>query len=601
MAVFGFPADGKVHSLVVDLSRTMNRFGVKDAELKARGKVITGWVKSGGFCAKANDYRVYFALESEEMPARTCTFDALGVGDVEERTGSHIGGCMSFAAAVREVHVRVGLSYVSADAAAANLRAEIGDWDIAKLRAKGTAVWNEALARAEVMGGTAAQRRVYYTALYHSLLHPSLFSDADGRYIGFDDKVHTLAAGRRQYANFSEWDIYRSQVQLVAMLFPDVASDIAQSLVNDGKEGGGLPRWPLANDDSEVMVGDPADIILAEIYDFGARNFDAKGALALMIRGADEPGVHARLYLERHELEDYLSNGYVAETSHSEGSASMTLEYANADFAISRMAAEMGDATTAARMLERSGNWRKLFDAETRYIRPRGEDGKFLGGFTPGSGKGFVEGNSAQYTWMIPYDFAGVIKAIGGDAAANARLDDYFSQYGRWGGGPYFLLSNEPSFSNPWIYNWTGEPWRTDEVVSKTLKDLFDDSPGGIPGNDDVGATSAWAVFAELGIYPAIPGVAGFTLNTPMFPEARLKIGGKTVRIVADGSGAYVGGVSLGGKAVTNYWVSWGQFSSADIMTFHLTSERAVMPLDRPPSFAGTEAKANTGILASPE
>ena len=253
-----------------------------------------------------------------------------------------------------------------------------------------------------------------------------------------------------------------------------------------------------------------------------------------MLHGANDPEAHSQWDVERPNLDEYLRQGFLAEDpANPYGAASITLEYANADFAISKFAEALGDSAAAQTFLQRSANWRTIFDPDTRYIRPRDKDGKFLPGFTPGSGVGFVEGNSAQYTWMVPYDLSGVIAAVGGPEEANARLDQYFSQYGTWRGGPYFLIENEPSFCDPWIYNWTGRPWRAQEIVRKTLIDLFTDTRGGIPGNDDLGATSAWAIFAQLGIYPEIPGVGGFALNSPIFPRVTLKLGTHELSILS--------------------------------------------------------------------
>jgi predicted alpha-1,2-mannosidase len=272
------------------------------------------------------------------------------------------------------------------------------------------------------------------------------------------------------------------------------------------------------------------------------------------------------------------------------GAASVTLEYQNADFAVSKFAEALGDTAAAREMLVRSAQWRKLFDAETRYIRPRGTNGDFLANFDRGSENGFVEGNAAQYTWMIPYDLAGVIAAIGGPEAAKNRLDDYFSQYYdyRMKNGPYFAIGNEPSFGNPWIYNWTGYPWRTQEVVRKTLHDLFSSGPEGLPGNDDLGATSSWIVFAHLGVYPEIPGVGGVTLNSPTFPEAVLQLGGHSLRITAAGapSRLYIVKAKLDGVPVTNWWIDWARLSKASHLDFTLGAKPNHHPGAKPPAFA---------------
>ncbi len=589
IAEIHFPATGGAHTILVDLSRNLAR--VNETQVHLQGRTITGSVTGGEMCGKENHYRVYFVLQAEETPAKTGTFNdrhlVVGNGLQQgQRTGAYIG----FPETMRTIHVKVGISYVSIANAELNLKQEIPDWDFNNERVNARAAWNEVLGHVHVKGGSVAQHKVFYTALYHSLLHPSTFSDVNGEYLGFDDQLHH-AKGRIQYANYSGWDIYRCQVQLITMLLPKVGSDMAQSLVADAEQGGGLPIWTMANEEGGFMVGDPSGIILASIYAFGGRGFDTAAALKMMLRGANDPEAHSRWDVERPYLARYLRQGFIgADPSVYDGAASTTLEYTTGDFAISQFAKAMGDTANAQTFLMRSGNWRKLFDPETRYIRPRDGEGKFLPDFDPGKGVGFVEGNSAQYTWMIPYDLSGVIAAIGGPDEANARLDKYFSRYGRWRGGPYFLIENEPSFGDPWIYNWTGHPWRAQEVIRKALADLFTDTRGGIPGNDDLGATSAWAVFAQLGIYPEIPGVGGVTLNSPAFPEIILKLGTHELQIHAKGASEkiYIQKVTLDGKAVTNWWIPWEELSKANRLEFTLSAVPNKAPGQMPPSFAPT-------------
>lgn len=593
-----FPADGKSHSILVDLSRNLTR--VNDAEIRIDAGKMTGSVESDEFCGKENHYRVYFVMEVEATPNVEGTFDEFKVGRVAGfKHGQRSGAYWSFTPESRMTLLKVGLSYVSAANAEMNLKREIPGWDFNKIRMEARTAWNEALGHIQISGGTESERKVFYTALYHSLLHPSVFSDVNGDYIGFDNRLHR-ALGRAQYANYSGWDIYRSQVQLITMLFPKIGSDLAQSLVVDAEQGGGLPIWGVANDDSCVMVGDPSSPIVSSIYAFGGTDFDTRSALSAMVRGATDPFAHSRLCSERPGLKEYIERGYIPRVAGDEdldGAAAVTLEDTSADFAISRFAAALGDEPDAEAFLKRSANWRNLFDPETKYIRPRNMDSTFIPGFSPASSVGFVEGNSAQYTWMIPYDLRGVIDAVGGPAAANARLDDYFSEYGRWieqgratgmGYTPHFFIGNEPSFGNPWIYNWTGQPWRAQEVVRKTLDDLFSATPGGLPGNDDLGATSAWVVLAQLGIYPEIPGVGGLTFSSPTFPEATLLLGHHRLRILAVGAPnePYVRELSLDGEPVRNWWIDWERLKHANTLTFTLSDQSDRQPGEAPPSFS---------------
>ncbi len=589
-----FPKSADSHTILLDLGRNLN--SLYDADVKIDGREISGSVTGGDFCGGRNRYRVYFVMQfdKESTSAGTSAGEVWQPGQLSA-DGPHTRAFVSFPANTDKLLMKAAISYVSVANARNNLQSEIAAWDFEKVRASARTSWSDVLSSVQVKGGTEAQRKVFYSALYHALIHPSVFNDVNGEYLGFDNQVHRVT-GRQQYANFSGWDIYRDQVQLIAMLFPKVASDIAQSFVTDAEQAGRLPKWSVANGESNVMVGDPADEILASIYAFGAREFDVTSALKAMVRGADTPDLKFDTHPERPDLRSYLERGYVyyeGDDSHDEegtennGSASVTLEYQSADFTIAQMAKALGDTADADKFLSRSADWRKSFDPDTRYIRARDKEGNFRPGFDPAHGHGFVEGNSAQYTWMIPYDLHGIITAIGGPDAANARLDDYFSHYGG-GQEPYFNINNEPSFADPWIYNWTGHPWRAQEVIRKTLSDLFTVEPDGLPGNDDLGATSAWVVFAELGIYPAIPAVGGVTFNTPTFPEAVLKLGDHSLRILAPNAGqdAYIKSVSVDGRPLHRWWISWEEMAKASALQFSLSAQPSKEAGGSPPSFS---------------
>jgi predicted alpha-1,2-mannosidase len=586
---FDFPANAASPTLRIDLAQSLNNT-VSLGEIQLQDRMITGSVTGGGLCGHRVVYRVYFAIEAEQAPQSFGTFNEIEAAPGNRSAiGPRVGGYWTFAPSTRTVRIRVGISFVSVANAKANLLHEVPTWDLNKVRNDARAAWNDALGRVQVRGGREEDRRLFYTALYHALLHPTIFSDVNGEYIGFDSKIHN-DGGHPQYTNFSGWDIYRSEVQLLAMLFPQQASDIAQSLVRDAQQSGGLPRWVVANDDANAMVGDPSSAILAGIYAFGARDFDTKAALAAMLHGANDPQARSRAIPVRPYLDQYLQLGYIDSAVRGYPPTSIALEYESADFAISQFAKSLGDTADAHTFLQRSSQWRKLFDPDTRYIRPRTADGTFVPG-DPGSEKGFVEGNSAQYTWMIPFDLKDLIQAIGGPDAVNSRLDQYFSKnYDEKTRGPYFFLGNEPCFGNPWIYNWSGEPWRAQEVVRKSLHDLFSAQPEGLPGNDDLGATSSWAVLAQLGIYPEIPGVGGVTLNSPTFPDVTMMIAHHKLHIAAPGApeNLYIQKVTVDGTPVENWWIDWNHLSKASKIDFTLTAQPDKSPGQQPHSFPPT-------------
>jgi predicted alpha-1,2-mannosidase len=607
-AVFDFPA-GSPATLLANVGR--NATGVQEAEWRAEGdRRMTGMVASGAFCGTRNRYVLYFAAEFDRP------FDSFGSWDGDRvlpgvspaRGGRQTGGYVTFdAGSGATVRMKVGLSYVSVEKARANLRAENPGWDFEAVRAQARARWNEALGRILVRGGTESETKLFYTALYHTLLHPTTFGDADGEYMGFDDRVRR-APGHTQYTNFSGWDIYRSHTPLVAWLFPEEASDMAQSLVNMAEQGGGgLPKWPVANDESGAMYGDPAVPIIASTYAFGARDFDARSALKVMLHGATDPEARSKTYLVRPGLADFLKYGYIPmEQKGLRGSPSVALEYETADFALAQFARAHGDEKTAAGMMRRAQLWTRLFDPETRYIRGRWADGSWLPGFDfeamlykpelpwrPESHKSYVEGNATQYTWMIPHNLRGVIDRIGGNEAAVKRLDSFFTELNGGPDRPYFFIGNEPVFPVPWMYNYVGEPWKTQAVTRRVLTEMFTPEPGGLPGNDDLGATSSWIVLAAIGLYPIIPGVGGFSVNSPLFSEIDIRQkGGRPLTIRGRGASSkspYVQGLRLNGRPHESTWVPYEAIARGGVLEFTLGPEPnrrwATAPAAAPPSF----------------
>lgn len=567
---FTFPA-GVVPSLLIKAGDSAT---IPDEKRKAdtssvevRGSnAIVGTVHSGGFCGSDSNYILYFSAKfSRPFTAMGTWTDAVHAGE-RDAIGHKAGAYVSFPKG-DAVIVKIGISFVSPENAEANLNSEISGWNFDSVRARAKSTWNDMLARVDAQGGTADQRKIFYTGVYHMLLAPNIFSDVNGDYVGFDGKVRRLAAGETQYANFSDWDTYRNLLQFHALLLPEQTSQMMQSLVRDAEQSGWLPRWPVANDVSYVMGGDSSAILLSSAHAFGARKFDAKSALKYMLKGATEPGTGPHGQSVRPFLADYLSKGYIPAAPDRESAASITLEYASADFAISRLAAALGDNDNAARLLRSSQNWRNLFDKETGFIRPRTETGQFIGDWDPdhlmphhknwdtSNQFGFEEGSTWQYTWMIPHNYAGLFREMGGNDHVIPKLDKFFQKLVGWG-IPNFTVTNEPDFCAPYAYLWTGRPDKTQQVIDRIRKETFTTKPDGLPGNDDLGATSGVYVWNALGMYPVIPGVAGFALGTPMFPRATLRLGdGRTLEITSKGDGVYVQSVLLNGKAYGKTWL----------------------------------------------
>ena len=423
--------------------------------------------------------------------------------------------------------------------------------------------------------------------------------------MGFDDQVH-VARGYTQYANFSSWDIYRGQVQLLALLHPKETSDMIQSLLADEQQSGGLPVWPVANHDSCMMVGDPACPIIASVYAFGARDFDTKAALKAMVKGATQPDVRPKICPDWGGFDNYLKRGYLSPDDpgadhhffpHS--GPSDTLEFAMGDFSIAQFAKTLGDTDTYQTFMKRAQFWRNTFNPQTGYIEPRRHDGSFIA-VDPAAPEYYVEGNGAQYTWMVPYNLRTLFDLMGGNDVVIKRLDQFFTELNAGADRPYLWIGNQPGFAVPWAYDFASAPWRTQAVVRRIQTELFSSRPDGLPGTEDLGAMSAWYVFAALGLYPGIPGVGGFCLSSPLFPSATIHLGnGQIARILGEGASAanpYIQTMTLDDKPYQSTWLPYEVLSRGVTLQFTLgaTPNKAwgSRPEDAPPSFSEGMAAA---------
>lgn len=490
------------------------------------------------------------------------------------------------------VHVKVGLSYVSVANARLNRDTECPGWDFRAVRQAANDGWNRVLNLIQVDGGSRDDLTVFYTALYHCYLHPNVFSDVNGEYIGFDKQIH-IADGYTHYTHIPCWDEYRSHVALRALLSPDSTGDVLQSLVNDALQGGGgMPRWVQANRNSGGMVGDHGSTMIANGFAFGAVNFDVSSALNAMIYGAYDPSARSDGHVTREGLANYLTLGYVP------GAAAVTEEYTTGDFAISQFAAALGDADSSAYFLQRAQYWYTLFNPnsglpEGGYLMPRNADGSFPGNFRPNSQAGYVEGSGAQYLWMVPYNLRDLFDLLGGNDAVVQRLDAHFTRLNDGPDSVYAFMGNEPEEGAPWTYLFAGAPWRTQDVVRRIQRELFRTTPDGLPGNDDAGSLSSWYVFSALGLYPAIPGVGGLAVGSPKFSRAVVRLGsGQLLQITGQGaadSAPYVQSLRLNGVPTTSLWIPVETLLAGATLDFTLGASPNYSwgsdPADAPPSF----------------
>ena len=341
------------------------------------------------------------------------------------------------------------------------------------------------------------------------------------------------------------------------------------------------------------MNGDGGTLMVAEAYAFGATNFDTAGALSAMING------QSRI---REGLHDYLNLGYVA-ASTTGNSAVITQEYTNADFAIAQFAQALGNTTDHTTYLRRSANWQNVFNTSSRYIQPRNSDGSWATNFNPTSDSGFQEGDSAQYSWMEPFNLRGLFDLMGGNSAVVKRLDTFFTKLNDGPNSPYAYMDNEPSFEVPWEYDFAGAPSHTQHVVRQIQTQLFKNSTGGLPGNDDGGAMSSWYVFSAIGLYPEITGVGGFVIGSPLFTSVTIQLaGGHTLQIntpAASDGNPYVQSLNINGNATTRLWLPWSSVQHGATLHFTLGSSATNWgsgPGDAPPSYPALPGFNNEGI-----
>ncbi|MET0404989.1 MAG: GH92 family glycosyl hydrolase [Cystobacter sp.] len=628
---FAFPAD-KPANVLIRTSDSQTGSTAAVTRIDAEKRTVSGSVTSGNFCGYlANDrresyYTLHFVAVFDQpftvggtwrdgtvTPDATSTEGGTTYGEQGfPPAGKGSGGWVVFDPKTTPVvNVRIGVSYVDEAGARANLEEESpATATLEATQAATRDAWEKLLGRVRIEGGSRDDRTVFYTALYHSFIHPTLHSDVDGRYLGMDGRIHEVSGTQKeQYANFSGWDVYRSQVQLVALLEPKVGSDLVQSLLNQANQNGGVwDRWTHITGATGVMNGDPSPPTVAAIHAFGGRDFDLKAVYASLLKAATVPtpkdlgrvGCPVLCQGQRPGLDQWLALHYMPVGAPGWGSASDTLELAAADFSMAQLARLAGDKTNTQRFTERSGWWRNLYNPTATpaggYIQPRKADGSWPA-FDPAADDEFVEGSGAQYLWMVPFDPAGLFELMGGVEKARARLDTFFQDdKGVWAvtkAGPLHAeLDNEPSIAAPWLYAFAGEPWKTQAVVRAAMRRIWTNTPEGISGNDDLGQMSSWYVWSALGLYPVYPGRAELVLGSPLFPSARISRPGANLTIKGTGAAPearYVRGLKVNGKPSRKPWLPADFLTRDATLEFELSETPdkgwGAAPADAPPSF----------------
>ena len=554
---------------------------------------IEGMRTVGSFCYNSPEraYAVYFVARFSRpasdfgtwkkpykyngVEARWMSYNGktrLMKGYTKEVVGDSIGAYMSYQfKKPTQVEVKVGISYVSIENARENLEKETTAKNFDDIYRETKNLWNKTLSNIEVEGGTENDKIIFYTALYHTQIHPNILNDYNGDYPEISTGKIGNTKGNR-YTVFSLWDTYRNYHQLMSMLYPAQQSDMVKSMLDIYDENGWLPKWELNSTETFTMVGDPASIVIADTYLRGITDFDVEKAYIAMVKGSTQfkdnplrPGV-----------KEYWNKGYLSVDGGTAASVSTTQEYNISDFAISQLAKQLGKTSDHKKFYNQSLSYKNLFDKQLKLIRPKNNDGSWYKPFDPYKGAnfeknvGYIEGNAWQYAFMVPHDIKGLIKQMGGRKQFVKHLDYIFDN-------KQYDMANEPDIAYPFLYNYSkGDEWKTQEKVHQLINEFFTNKPGGLPGNDDTGTMSAWLVYAMMGIYPVSPAIPIYTISTPIFDSVTIYLDQKyykNPKLMIKKSGNMSGkikSIKLNNKIQSSYFIGHQELLKSELLEITL-------------------------------
>ncbi|GAA1722386.1 hypothetical protein GCM10009809_17560 [Isoptericola hypogeus] len=630
---YTFPSTEKA-TVLLNTGQALNRVTGSSVRVVDERTIETS-ITTRGFCQDTEPQTIHTRTVFDRPFAAhgTWTGDDVAAGSDGAEGEGRLGAYVQFDATKdRDVEVVTSMSYVDARGAKANLRAERGTFD--QVHQATTRAWEERLRTVQVARGASGDLRTFYSSLYRSFLAPNVGSDVDGRYRGWDGEVHR-EKGFTYYQNYSLWDTYRTQQQLLALLAPRESEDMALSVVRQGQQGGWLPRWGYGTVETNIMTGDPVTPFLVSAFHQGLLDGHEEEAYEVLKQNADGVPPADSVSNGRAGNVEYLRDGFVPQDPSRrtrpgdfdlDHGGSATLEYALSDAMLSTMARELGHHADARRYAERGQSYRNVFDPRTGAFRARNADGLFIGDPDPAQSEGFHEGTAVQYQWLVPQDVPGLVDLLGGADATVRDLDAFFAydelladpeRTARevWVNGTYdyygwhtYNPNNEPNLPAPYTYLWLGQPWKTTDVV-RAASTLFTDGPDGVTGNDDLGTMSAWHVLSSLGIYPMAPGVDLWGMTTPRFDDVRIDLDGSFYRrgslhITADGvsdAQRYTQSVSAGRRDVSRAYLTGAELTSAGSLDFEVgatPSDWATAQDDLPGAVAARPAQDDDRLFA---
>jgi predicted alpha-1,2-mannosidase len=549
----------------------------KTAIQQVNDSTITGYRYSKGW---ANDQRIYFTAIFSKKIKKFLVYDSTSLNNGASLEGNKVKGVISFATNSGErVLIKVGISPVSIANALENIKSELPGWNFDKTVAAADAAWNKELQKVEVKTADETKKRIFYTAVYHTLIAPSIFNDHNGDYLGTDKKVYQKAKFTN-LTTFSLWDTYRAANPLYTILQPERVNDMINSMLAIYQQQGKLPVWHLMGNETNTMVGYSAVPIVVDAYLKGFKGFDVNLAYE---------AVKATAMRDDLGLKFVKKSGYIPADSVIE-SVAIGLEYAIDDWSIAQMAKKMGFKADYEYFSKRGKNYQNYFDKQTHFMRGRLSATEWRTPFSPFESRhrkdDYTEGNAWQYTWLVPQDVEGLIALQGGEQPFINKLDSLFTAKGNMGAeasndisgliGQY-AHGNEPSHHITYMYSYAGQPWKTAEKVRYILKNFYTDKTDGIIGNEDVGQMSSWYVFSALGFYPVNPANGNYVFGSPLFDEVKVKLaGGKSIQIVAHNNSEknlYIQGITLNGKKYTKSYIAHADLLKGGIIVFEMGSK----------------------------
>ena len=491
----------------------------------------------------------------------------------KDLAGDDIGAWFTFNTSEgEEIEAAIGVSFVSIENARENLEQEQSGRHFSEIREEARKKWNDDLGRIMVEGGTKEQKTVFYTALYHTLIHPNILQDVNGQYPQMEGDEILVTKGDR-YTVFSLWDTYRNLHQLMTLVYPERQIEMVRTMIDMYREHGWLPKWELYGRETLTMEGDPSLPVIVDTWMKGLRDFDINLAYEAMYKSATTSG---KDNLMRPDIDDYISKGYVPLMEQFDNSVSHALEYYIADYSLYTLAKELGKKDNAKMFYERSMGYKKYYCKEYGTLRPILPNGDFYSPFDPKQGEnfepspGFHEGNAWNYTYYVPHDVKGLAKLMGGKKKFVDKLQMIFDK-------GYYDPANEPDIAFPYLFSYfKGEEWRTQKLVKELLEKYFKPAPDGIPGNDDAGTMSAWAIFSMMGFYPDCPGVPEYTLTAPTFDKITINLNPDfykqkqlVIEVVdSDESDGYIKKIKMGDTSC-GYRVNHNSLVNAGVLRFY--------------------------------